>query len=166
MRYLFAALAACLPFLPALAADPPAKTVFVPERRGVEYDTWHYAPAVRVGDLVILSGIPAVGPGTYRDQVKRMFAATARTLEAAGASMADVVEIQTFHANAKTSEAFAKELEEFLAVHKEHFVSAYPAWTAIGNATLLSPGAAVEMRVMAMAGSGRNAKVERAPAAK
>lgn len=166
MRRSLAALATCLLVPSALAADPPAKTVIVPDRRGAEYDDWHYAPAVRVGDLVVLSGIPAAGPGTYRDQVKRMFTAVARTLEASGASMADVVEIQTFHVQPKTSEAFAKELEEFLVVHKEFFLSAYPAWTAIGNATLLAPGASVEMRVMAVAGSGKNARVERAAAPK
>ncbi|MBL8514150.1 MAG: hypothetical protein JNJ55_09200, partial [Betaproteobacteria bacterium] len=81
------------------------------------------------------------------------------------ASMADVIEIQTFHVNAKNSEDFNKEFVEFLEVHKEFFTENYPAWTAIGNAALLAPGAVVEMRVEAMIGAGKNARVEKIPAA-
>lgn len=150
----------------AIAAETPGKTIVIPPRLDKAYDDFHYAPAMRVGDTVIVSGIPAGGPGTYKEQIRRMFQRASRTLEAAGASMADVVELQTFHVNAKTTEAFEKEFEEFLEVHKEFIPSGYPAWTAIGNAVLLANGAVVEMRLVAVVGAGKNVKVERAGAAK
>jgi len=151
-------IAACCLAFPVHAAEP--RTTIVPEKRKTEYENWHYAPAVRVGDLVVISGIPAYGPGPYADQVRRMFKAVAATLEAAGAKMEDVVEIQTFHAQARDTEAFGKEIREFIAVHGEFFTSHYPAWTAVGGITLLSPGAPVEMRVTAYVGSGAGARMK------
>ncbi|MBI3714393.1 MAG: hypothetical protein HY255_00155, partial [Betaproteobacteria bacterium] len=74
------------PIAPA-NAEAPAKTIIIPDKRDVEYDSYHYAPAIRVGDTVILSGIPAGGPGTYQEQIRRMFRRVASTLEAAGAGM-------------------------------------------------------------------------------
>jgi enamine deaminase RidA (YjgF/YER057c/UK114 family) len=142
----------------AFAAD---KVIVIPEKRGVEYDRYRYAPAVRVGDMVIISGIPAGGPGNYREQVRRMFQRISATLEAAGTSMDDVVEIQTFHVNAKSTEDFQKEFAEFVEVHREFFKENLPAWTAIGNAVLLAPGSPVEMKVVAMIGSGKGARIER-----
>ncbi len=148
------------PIAPA-NAEAPAKTIIIPDKRDVEYDSYHYAPAIRVGDTVILSGIPAGGPGTYQEQIRRMFRRVASTLEAAGAGMDDVVELQTFHANAKNTEEFRKEFQEFAVVHGEFFPANYPAWTAIGNAVLLANGAVVEMRVTAVIGAGKNARVIR-----
>ena len=150
--------------LVSLSVPPAAraeKVIVIPEKREREYTEYHYAPAVRVGDTVILSGIPAGGPGTYKEQVRRMFQRAKSGLEAAGARMEDVIEIQTFHVNAKTSADFRTEFIEFLDVHKEFISEGYPAWTAIGNAVLLSPNAVVEMRLMAVIGSGKGMRVER-----
>lgn len=38
---------------------PPAKTIVIPKAMSRACDDHHYAPAVRVGDTVIVSGIPA-----------------------------------------------------------------------------------------------------------
>jgi enamine deaminase RidA (YjgF/YER057c/UK114 family) len=143
----------------AAAAEPAGKTIILPGKREKEYTDYRYAPAIRVGDTVILSGIPAGGPGTYTEQVRRMFARAKSTLEAAGATMDDVIELQSFHANARSTAEFQKEFAELLEVHKEFFKDGYPAWTAIGNAVLLAPGAALEMRFVAVIGAGRNVKV-------
>lgn len=144
-----------------VSADASGKIIIIPDKRDIEYETYHYAPAIRVGDTVIVSGIPAVGPGTYQDKIRRMFQRVGATLQAAGAAMDDVVEIQTFHVNVKDTAEFQKEFEEFLAVHREFFASNYPAWTAIGNAVLLANGAAVEIRVVAVVGAGNNAHAQR-----
>jgi enamine deaminase RidA (YjgF/YER057c/UK114 family) len=149
----------------AFAQEPAAKTIIVPERSERAYTQFHYAPAIRVGDRVIVSGIPAGGKGTYREQVRRMFERARDLLKAAGAGMDDVIELQSFHVNAKTSEEFQKEFAEFLEVHKEFFPENYPAWTAIGNAVLLASGAVVEMRFEAVIGAGKKARVDRIPAA-
>lgn len=137
------------------------KIIVIPDKREREYTEYHYAPAIRVGETVILSGIPAGGPGTYKEQVRRMFQRTKSALDAAGARMEDVIEIQTFHVKPKSTADFQKEFTEFLEVHKEFIADGYPAWTAIGNAVLLSPNALVEMRVMAVIGAGKKMRVER-----
>lgn len=140
---------------------PVAKTIVIPARSDRAYDEYHYAPAVRVGDTVIVSGIPA-GPGdTYEAKVTAMFERLKRTLEAAGATLADVVEIDTFHAEVKDTPSFEAEFAKFLAVHKVYFPEGYPAWTAVGTTALLAAGAPVEMRVVAVVGAGRNVRIER-----
>ncbi|MEP7157229.1 MAG: Rid family hydrolase [Betaproteobacteria bacterium] len=146
------------------AAQSPGKTIFIPGKAESSYARYHYAPAIRVGDMVIISGIPAGGPGSYSEQVRRMLVRAKETLEVAGATMADVVEIQSFHVNARSSAEFQTELADFLTVHKEFFNDAYPAWTAIGNSVLLSPGAVVEVRFVAYIGAGKQAKVVHVPA--
>lgn len=161
-----AAAIACLLMQPCTALADDARTVIIPPNEDRAYDDWHYAPATRVGDTVYVSGIPA-GPGsTYEERVEVMFRRLERTLEAAGASMADVVEIVTYHVEAKDSAGFQKEFEVFSKVHARHFTGHYPSWTAIAATALLAPGAPVEMKATAVIGSGRNVKVQRAAAAK
>ena len=142
------------------------KTIVVPAGHDRAYDDWHYAPAVRVGDLVIVSGIPAGGAETYQGKVRNMFERLKKTLKSAGAELSDVVELQTFHADARDTESLQKEFAEFSKVHHEYFPSDYPAWTAVGTTALLAKGAPVEMRALAVIGSGKRTKVERAVAEK
>lgn len=132
----------------------------VPKGTERAYSEYHYSPAVRVGDMVIVSGIPA-GPGsTYEERIHTMFKHLAGTLAAAGATMADVVEINTFHVQAKDTASFEAELAKFAPIHHEYFPANYPAWTAVGTTALLAEGAPVEMRAVAMIGSGKNPKVD------
>lgn len=150
----------------AAAGQPDArgKSIVIPPGQDRAYDDWHYAPAVRVGDLVIVSGIPAGGADTYEGKVRNMFERLKRTLASAGARLEDVIELQSFHATARDTEAFQKEFAAFQRVHHEYFPSGYPAWTAVGTTALLTPGAVVEMRAVAVIGSGAQLRVERQPA--
>jgi enamine deaminase RidA (YjgF/YER057c/UK114 family) len=150
-------------FLPAAAlADEAAPSRVHTAAPGSEfaYHDIHYSPAVRVGDLVILSGIPAVGGKTYEDKVRWMFNEMKRQLELAGASMADVVELTSFHAEARDTAGFQAELDRLLPIHAEFFGGHYPAWTAVGTTALLAPGAPLEMRAMAVIGSGKNPRAD------
>jgi enamine deaminase RidA (YjgF/YER057c/UK114 family) len=152
--------------LAATAGEPAprSKTIVIPPGQDRAYDDWHYAPAVRVGDLVIVSGIPAGGADTYEGKVRNMFERLKRTLASAGAALEDVVELQSFHATARDTEGFQKEFAVLEKVHHEYFPSGYPAWTAVGTTALLAPGAVVEMRAVAVIGSGARLRVERQPA--
>jgi enamine deaminase RidA (YjgF/YER057c/UK114 family) len=143
----------------ALAADvAPTREHFAPPGYESAYHDWHYTPALKVGDTVYVSGIPAGGPGSYDDKVRRMFGELRKQLELAGASMADVVELNSFHVQPKDTQAFREEFKQFEAIHHEFFPSHYPAWTAVGTTALLSPSAVVEMRAVAVIGSGRAPK--------
>lgn len=136
----------------------PALQIVVPPGWQGAYD-YGYAPAVRVGDQVILSGIPAGGPGPYEEKIRRMYERAAELLEASGATFADVVELTTFHLEPTTSEEFGAELERYLPVHREFFGEHRPAWSAVGTTVLLSPTAVVEMRVVAVVGAGEGSRV-------
>jgi enamine deaminase RidA (YjgF/YER057c/UK114 family) len=157
-------LAACGPGRWSVAGEQASKVIIVPPGEDRAYDDWHYAPALRTGDMVIVSGLPAAKGDTYEAKVRNMFERLKRTLAAAGADLSDVVELQTFHANAKDTESFQKEFAELSRIHQEYFPSGYPAWTAVGTTALLAPGAALEMRVVAVVGAGKRTEVRRSPA--
>jgi enamine deaminase RidA (YjgF/YER057c/UK114 family) len=147
---------------------PPAtasKDIFVPAGTAAAYDTVHYAPVVRVGDLVIVSGVAAAGSGTVDEQLRRMFDRIQQNLAAAGATVDDVIELQSFHRPAADTAAFQAEFRQVRMIHDEFFKSNYPAWTAVGNAMLLAPNAIAEMRAMAIVGSGLRVAVHRGNAA-
>jgi enamine deaminase RidA (YjgF/YER057c/UK114 family) len=148
-------------FAPVALADA-GKTVIIPEHMDRAYDEYHYAPAVRVGDMVIVSGIPASKGVTYEEKIRSMFERMKTTLAAAGASMDDIVEITTFHREPKDTESFDIEFAKFRAVQSEFIKEGYPAWTAVGTTALLAKDAPVEMRAVAMVGSGKKLTVQRA----
>lgn len=139
----------------------PDSAIVIPAGREPAYDNYHYAPAVRVGDTVIVSGIPAAKGNTYEERIRWMFDRLKLTLEAAGASIDDVVEINTYHREPKDTAAFNEEFKRFLAVHDEYFHGNYPAWTAVGTTALLADGAPVEMRVVAVIGYGKHRRIVR-----
>lgn len=139
----------------AHAAEPPTREHFAPRGMEASYHAWHYSPVVKVGDQVIVSGIPASRGATYEDKVRDMFRMLEAHLATAGATMADVVEITTFHAEPRDSAAFQAEFARFAPIHHEFFPAHYPAWSAVAVSALLQPGAPVEMRAVAVIGSGR-----------
>ncbi|MCH9651827.1 MAG: hypothetical protein K0U98_26600 [Deltaproteobacteria bacterium] len=136
------------------------REILVPEGWEGAYD-FGYAPAIRVGDQIILSGIPNGGSGDYEERTRRMYQRAVELLEAAGASLDDVIELTTFHTESKTSAAFREEFARYMPIHREFFGEHRPVWTAVGTSVLLSPNATVEMRVMAIAGSGAQSEVVR-----
>lgn len=141
------------------ASDPPSREHFAPKGMEAAYHDWHYTPVVKVGNTVIVSGIPAAGPGTYEDKVRRMFAALKAHLELAGSGLDDVVELTSFHATPTDAPSFAAEFARFAPIHNEFFPAHYPAWSAVGTTALLAPGAVVELRAVAMIGSGAAPRV-------
>ena len=145
---------------PAAAQDAPTREHLAPPGREASYHRWHYTPVVKVGDTVIVSGIPAGRGATYEEKVRGMFEELRQHLAAAGATLADVVELTSFHAEPKTSAEFQAEFARFAPIHHAYFSSHYPAWTAVGTTALLADGAPVELRAVAMIGSGRAPKAD------
>jgi enamine deaminase RidA (YjgF/YER057c/UK114 family) len=119
----------------------------------VLYDNYHFAPATRVGDTVWLSGQVGIDadlkPGEGMEaQARLAFEGIARTLAETGATLADVVELMTFHTDLRGEiEAFAKVKDAFLP-------DRFPCWTAVGVTQLAAPEYKVEVRVVAVVGSG------------
>lgn len=124
----------------------PAGTEFL-------YDNYHFAPATRVGDLIWVSGQVGIdatfAPGKdMAEQARFAFEALKTTLAAAGATLADIVELMTFHTDLRG------EIADFTGVKDQYFPDRYPSWTAVGVTQLAAPEYKVEVRVVAVAGSG------------
>jgi len=107
-------------------ADDRGNTRIIHPAGQHSYDNFHFAPAVRDGDNLRLS-----------------FESVRAVLTEAGAEMADITDITSFHVGLQAH------MGTFMSV-KDEFVNApYPAWTAIGCTELAIPGALVEIQVIA-----------------
>ena len=123
------------------------RDVIVPDQDRATYDNFHFAPAVRAGNLVLLSGqIGATGggvPDSAEAEFRLAWQGVERVLAAAGLGFEDVVEITSYHVNLQ------QHLGTFMKVKDEFVSKPWPAWTAIGITELAIPGARVEIRVTA-----------------
>lgn len=139
----------------------PTREHLAPSGWEDSYHGLHYSPVVKIGNRVIVSGIPAGGPGNKTDEekIRWMFAQLKAHLEKAGATLEDVVEITSYHVSTDHAD-FRKKVEPMLKVHHEVFRDHYPAWTAVGTTALFSSQAPVEMRAEAIIGSGKAAKAD------
>ena len=104
---------------------------------------------VRVGDLVLISGqMPVdetgsmVHEGDVTGQCKQVFENLKSVLAAGDLTMADVVEITTYHTD-------FRDMDAFIAVKSEYFTEDFPAWTSLGVTALAFPGQRVEVRATA-----------------
>lgn len=127
------------------AINPPPTQVF--------YDNFHFSQATRVGDMIWVSGQvgidAAMRPGNgIEEQAHMAFQSLQSVLEAAGASLADVVELMTFHTDVQG------DMPSFGSVKDQYFPDRYPSWTAVGISQLALPELRVEIRAVAVAGCG------------
>lgn len=109
-----------------------------------------FSEFVRAGDLVFVSGqVGMDGDGTPpadpAAQYKLAFGALADVLAKAGLTPVDIVDLTTFHTS------YPEHMGEFLAAKAEFQGAARPAWTAIGVASLGTPGTLVEIKAVAYA---------------
>ena len=146
-------------FAAGASAQPPTRGHFAPSGWEGSYHELHYTPVVRIGERVIVSGIPALEGDTEEAKIRWAFQQLQAHLEKAGATMADVVELQSFHV-ARDHDEFRRRIEPVLKVHREFFKDHYPAWTAVGTTALYSKDAPMEIRAEAVVGSGAQAKAE------
>ncbi|WMY87423.1 RidA family protein [Pseudomonas shirazica] len=131
--------------LKRLAINPPPTQLF--------YDQFHYSQATRVGDLIWVSGQVGINSemkpeSDVATQTHLAFQSLAKVLQAAGAGLEDVVELTTFHTRLRA------DMPVFASIKDEYFPSRYPSWTAVGITELALPELVVEIRAVAVAGSG------------
>lgn len=100
-----------------------------------------YSDAVRVGDLVFLSGVVSGGtepaaqfPGIWRR--------IGGILEQAGSGLDHIVDITTYHVD------MHDHIDDFITV-KNEFLPENPTWTAVGVTELYMAEAVVEVKVIA-----------------
>ncbi len=111
-------------------------------------DRWHLSHVVGARGLLLLSGVTGTAEdGTVDPEPRAQFEQAFRHLElhldAARATTADVIEMTTYHVDLRAH------LEVFTAIKDAYVRAPYPAWSAIGCSELITPGALVEIRVIA-----------------
>jgi enamine deaminase RidA (YjgF/YER057c/UK114 family) len=132
-----------------MGTEEPAMTrdVILPDADRRAYETYHFAPAVRAGNLVLCSGQIGTAGGAVPEQPEEEFRnawkSVGRVLAEAGLGYEDIVEYTTFHVGLQ------QHLQTFMKIRDEFISAPWPAWTAIGVAELAVPGARVEVRVVA-----------------
>jgi len=129
-----------------------ARTIIVPAAAQAMYDRYHFAQATRVGDTVWVSGqvgMDATGhPGAdMAAQARLAFEALRAVLAEAGATLGDVVDLNSFHTDLRG------DMRAFAAVKDQFFPGDYPSWTAVGVTQLARPEFLVEIRAVAVVGS-------------
>jgi enamine deaminase RidA (YjgF/YER057c/UK114 family) len=105
--------------------------------------------AVRAGDLVFVSGCHGLDRfgdhGDARTQTRRALDAVRALVEQAGGTMADVVDVVSYHRD-------PRDIEDALDAARASFSGGFPAWTAAGTTGLADPGAQVCIQAIACLG--------------
>lgn len=128
------------------------QTLINPKGTEFIYETMQFSQAVRVDNTVWVSGQVgmdekgAVGEG-IEEQARMAFQNLKKILAEAGGSLDDVVELVTYHTSMADIKGFSKVKSEFITKN-------YPAWTAVGVTELVFPQLLVEMKAIAVIGSG------------
>lgn len=132
---------------------PDKRQVIIPPGLEAVYEKFHYAPGIRVGDTLYISG--QVGRDADLNvvdgaeaQFVQAFENVKLVLDAAGSSFDDVVEMETWFADSMA------DLKLFMAVKDRYFVNLYPTWTGFAVKGFSMPGILVEIKCMAHIGSG------------
>ena len=126
-----------------------AAEVIVPEEAKSSYENWGYAPAIKVGNTIYVSGVVSrlEGEGSYEERYARGFKSALewieKVLNEADASLDDVVDITSFHTDLQ------RQLETAVKARMEVMRPPHPAWTAVGTTALASPDGETEIRVIA-----------------
>ena len=126
-------------------------TTIVPPSHRAAYDAYQFAPAVRLGDQIIVSGVIGFAadmslPEAFASQVENAFSLIEGVLSEAGAGLGDVASLTTYHVGDLAGQAPA-----FIAIKTERLGEPHPAWTAVGVAKLAVPGAQIEIAAVAAA---------------
>ena len=121
---------------------PQSSQVFQASRTG--FDRFGYSPGVVSGGLLTLSGQVGVRPDgstaeTVAEQAEWAFRRTIEILSWEGLTMADLVEVITYHVDVNNN------LKEFIPVKNRYFEKPYPAWTLLGIDALARPELKVEI---------------------
>jgi len=112
------------------------------------YESMQFSQAVKANNMVWISGQVGIdkdlsmGKG-IEEQSRLAFLNLKAVLEEAGGSLADIVELVTYHIS-------MKEMRQFSKVKADFIPSNYPAWTAVGVKELVLKGLLVEIRATAI----------------
>lgn len=132
--------------------DTIDREAIVPEGMERVYEKIRYAPAIKAGKTIYVSG--QIGRGSdmrlvadREAQMVQAFENLKTVLAAAGSSLRDVVDLTTFHTDMRDLPLFMQVRDRYLTTHP------LPAWTAVGAHMLGGEaGYIVEIKAVAVTG--------------
>jgi len=111
--------------------------------------------AVRAGELLFIAGqvscdvnLKPTHVGDVKAQARAAFAKIKTLVKDAGGSMADIVDIMSFHSDVRTMDAV-------FDVGRQTLKKDFPAWTALGMQGSYHPDILVSIRAIAHLGAGK-----------
>jgi enamine deaminase RidA (YjgF/YER057c/UK114 family) len=108
------------------------RTAIFPADRHALYEEHGYSAAIKSGDLLFVSGqVGSREDGSpephFEKQVELAFQNLKKTLDAAGCTFDDIVDVTTFHTDPE------QQFESIMNVKSQVFqTKPYPNWTAVG----------------------------------
>lgn len=127
-------------------------SVIIPAGHESIYKSWGYAPAIRSGDMIYVSGVivTLAGEGSIEDRYalgfKNALEEIEKILGEASASLDDVIDITTYHTD------LPGQIRIATAVRKAAMTEPHPTWTAVGTTALAVPEGVTEIKVIARVG--------------
>ncbi|MCC6177296.1 MAG: hypothetical protein IT305_18510 [Chloroflexi bacterium] len=119
------------------------------------YEELPASPAVRVGDLLFIAGQVDLDsnyhvncPGDVSGQTREALDSIRRLVEAAGGTLDDVVDIVSFHTD-------ARDIDKVFEIGQEYFERDCPAWTPAGCLGTFTSDNLVSIRAIAHLGGGQ-----------
>ncbi len=124
------------------------REMIIPKGMESVVEQFHYAPAVKVGNTLYISGQLGRDENLQviegaEAQYTQAFENLKKVLEAADATLENVVDVVTYHTD-------MRDIMNFLEVKNRYFTQDYPTWTAIGVSALSMPGLLVEIKATAV----------------
>lgn len=130
------------------------RIIEVPEKSDVfqasrsTFEKFGFSAAVAAGGLLFISGQVGVRPDgstaeTVAEQAEWAFKRTAEILRWEGLTMADLVEVVSYHVDINNT------LADVIPVKNRYFEKPFPAWTIIGIQGLARPELKLEIRSVA-----------------
>lgn len=128
----------------------PSSPIFATSDGSTIFDKFGYSAAVKAGDFVYVAGQIGLNPdGSMPDdhetQIVNAFDRLRIVVEASGCSMADIVELVSYHVGLQSH------LAKFVEIKSRYFESPFPTWTILEIAGLARPGLVIEIKAVAYA---------------
>ncbi len=127
--------------MPTSSISPAIEKVDLHPDKSV-YQNWTFSTYVRAGDFIFVNFQSANPAGTIEQQTEECFRNLAQTLEAAGATLDDVVKITVLIKN-------PGEFQRMDDVYKRQFTNGYPARTTVIVAGFLDAGGRIQIDAVA-----------------
>ena len=130
---------------------PKLFAAIVPPSLKAVSEAFQFAPAVRIGDQILVSGIAGVDaegrlPPDFRSQAENVFTTLEAILNEAGATLDDVASLNSYHVGDLHSQ-----LRELVDIKATRIRPPHPAWTGVGVTQIGVPGALLEISAVVVA---------------